>query len=347
MASSFKRRTDSSSTAGVFQRRPIEEDRLAVVEAATAHIPVSGEAAVRAPSPPVPDVGHAHEAVREVVVPGQLQGLGVPGYEVGKVYEVSLGAITSNPMPPRAIYLPSTIKDMSVSLQANGQRLSATGYVGSKGELVLIEGETRLRASKAAGLPTLRVEIRPRPVSPRALYEEARAINVERKDQSCLDDALRWRDLIDQKLYDTQASLARAMAMSDELVSRTLSLAKLPSRIINAVAEYPGMLNLKMLTAIREFWELQGDEETLKLIFEVAEKNLGSREVTSRRVSAQKGPVRRPRSVRENVEYRGGKGELRSFEGTGRVELILKGLTPDAAESLSLKIKEVLAAAKA
>ncbi len=83
--------------------------------------------------------------------------------------------------------------------------------------------------------------------------------------------------------------------------------------MIHTVAENSELLNHKMLNAIREYWEVQGDEGTLELILEVAENGLGYRDVTARRKAAEKGPVKRPRSSREVLNYKGAKGEFKDI----------------------------------
>ncbi|MCM3274502.1 hypothetical protein M3691_37970, partial [Paenibacillus elgii] len=114
-------------------------------------------------------------------------------------------------------------------------------------------------------------------------------------------------------------------------MSRTLSLAQLPSKIVQAAAEYPELLSLKMLNAIREFCEVKGEEETLELIFDAAKTGIGYRDVAARRKAAAQGTVKRPRSTREQLSFRGAKGEFKSFEEDGRIELKLKGVAPDDA----------------
>ncbi|CAR57709.1 putative partitioning protein (plasmid) [Burkholderia cenocepacia J2315] len=263
---------------------------------------------------------------------------GATKYEIGQTYEVPIGKIKSNSVNPRAIYTASAVSEMAESLTARGQGQSASAYVDEAGDIVLIDGERRLRGARAAGLPTLRVEIRPKPASERELYEEARAANVERKDQSPLDDALKWKELLSRKIYPTQVALAKALNLGEDHVSRTLSLAQLPSRIVQAAAEYPELLSLKMLNAIREFWEVKGEEETLELVLDAAKTGIGYRDVAARRKAAAKGTVKRPRSTREQLSFRGAKGEFKSFEEDGRIELKLKGLAPDVAAEISEKI---------
>jgi ParB family chromosome partitioning protein len=319
-----------------FKKRPVSPDRVTQVERAAAAAPLVAKTSPAAKT----FVDEAHEIALHHVEPQQVGSsqdrLGA--YKVGMVYEVPLGEIRSNPFNPRAVYTSSAIDDMATSMLSGGQRVSATAYVGPKGEVVLIEGETRLRGARAGGLATLRVEIRPRPASDRALYEEARAANVERRDQTPLDDALKWKELLGKKVYPTQSALAQALELGEDHVSRTLSLAALPLRIVHSVADHPDMLSHKMLNAIREYWEVKGDDDTLELILEVAKHGLGYRDVVARRKAAEQGPVRRTRSLREPISYKGAKGELKSFTEEGRVEFVLKGLGPEASKEISMKI---------
>ncbi|MCW3609163.1 ParB/RepB/Spo0J family partition protein [Burkholderia cenocepacia] len=311
-----------------FKKKAVAVERVAAVEDAASLAPIVGDPRMAAPVATISlprggEVGSSQEPAR---------------YEIGQTYEVPVGKIKSNSVNPRAIYTASSVSEMAESLAARGQGQSASAYQDEAGDLVLIDGERRLRGARTAGLPTLRLEIRPKPASERELYEEARAANVERKDQSPLDDAIKWKELISRKIYPTQAALAKALKLGEDHVSRTLSLSQLPSKIVQAAAEYPELLSLKMLNAIREFWEVKGEDETLDLISEAAKSGMGYRDVAARRKAAAKGTVRRPRSTREQLTFRGAKGEFKSFEEDGRIELKLKGLAPDVAAEISEKI---------
>lgn len=311
-----------------FKRKAVAIERVAAVEDAASSAPIVGDPRMAQPTATVSPL-RAGEV-------GSSQG--PTKYEIGQTYEIPIGKIKSNSVNPRAIYTASAVSEMAESLSARGQGQSASAYVDAAGDIVLIDGERRLRGARTAGLPTLRVEIRPRPASERELYEEARAANVERKDQSPLDDAIKWKELISRKVYPTQAALAKALNLGEDHVSRTLSLSQLPSKVVQVAAEYPELLSLKMLNAIREFWEVKGEEETLDLIAEASKTGMGYRDVAARRKAAAKGTVRRPRSTREQLTFRGAMGEFKSFEEDGRIELKLKGLAPDVAAEISEKI---------
>jgi ParB family transcriptional regulator, chromosome partitioning protein len=311
-----------------FKKKPLDAVRVAEVQEAAADAPIVGDPRMAVPSP----------TTLQAVVNRVGSSQDSPSFEVGRTYDVSLAKIKSNPFNPRAIYAESAIAERAASMASGGQLQSALAYIDDDGELVFIDGEMRLRAARSLGWSTLRVEIRPKPVSDRKLYEDARAANVERSAQSPLDDAIKWKELIGQKIYPTQVALAKALNVGEDLVSRTLSLAQMPRRIITALSENPPLLSLKMLNAIREFWEVAGEEDTLELILEASKNGMGYRDVASRRKAAANPPLRRPRATKEKVTFRGAEGEFKSFEEGGRIELSLKGLTPEVAEEIRSKI---------
>lgn len=341
-----------------FKKKPISPAAVAAAEAHAATAPIVGDP--RMSAAPVEEATDARaraplslvsETAPPATVPaptGSVANLGssqLAATAAGGVIDAPLARVRSNPLNPRAVYTNTAVDEMATSLSKHGQRVAALGYLDDEDQVVLIEGETRLRGARAAGLETLRIELRPRPQSERELYEMARAANVERRDQTPLDDAIRWKELLAKKVYHTQAALAKALGLGEDQVSRTLSLGALPQKAIIAAAEFPELLNLKMLNALREYHEQQGEEETVELIHEAAKSGLGYRDVVARRKSAAKGPVRRPRSIREPLAYSAAKGEIKTFEEDGRLELVLKGLSGDEAARLVDGFKNLLAEA--
>ncbi len=315
-----------------FKPRVVDAARVAKAEALAEGVPDSSDEAVRAGvSPHAPAVFAARQR-------------GGGEYEIGQVYEVPLRRIRENPFNARAFYPKSAIDEMAISLQERGQLVAALGFVDEDGDITLLEGHTRLKGTQKIGKPTLRVEVQPRPNSDQAFYEISRATNVERKAQSVLDDAVRWKELLARKTYLSQVALAKSLGFKDSTqVSRTVPLADLPARMLDTVADFPDLLTLKMLNALREFYEARGEDETLALVLEAGTQGLGYREVEARRKAAVKGPVKRPRSEKHAVTFKGARGELRVFEAEGRIELSLKGLTDDAAAELRKRLEQVLA----
>lgn len=316
-----------------FKRKPISPDRLAEVEKATATTPTGGDPRSVIADPPA----HADPA-------GLPERSGLASYAVGSVYEIPTEIIRSNPFNPRAVYSPAAVDEMAISLRDGGQKISATAFV-EDGKVYLIEGETRLRACRAISKPTLRVEIKEKPASDRILYEEARAANVERREQTPIDDAVRWKELLEKEVYASQTEIATALKLGQDHVSRVLQLNSFSSRVLQAIADYPELNNLRMLNALREFYVACGDsgeQETLEIILEAVDKGWGYRDIEARRKTATNGPIKRTRGSAQPVEYGGAKGEIKTFEDGGRLQLQLKGLNPEETAKLVETLREAL-----
>lgn len=264
---------------------------------------------------------------------------------VGAVYEVPLDLVVSNPVPPRAFYKPSTVDAIGGQLASAGQITPATGFLNADGGVTLLDGETRLRGARAYGLPTLRVEIQVEPKDQRAIFIQARAANVDRNQQTALDDAIRFHEMLSAGIFSTQTEISEALGIGKDEVSRKVKIAQMPSQLLVVLSEVPELLTLKMLTALREFCDEAGEDRTLALIVEVKEKGLGYRDVVARRLAAARGPVARPRAASEAVAFRGGRGELKSFEKDGRVEFVIKGLAEGDRQELVAQLKQLLPAA--
>lgn len=318
-----------------FKRREVNLQRVAAAEDIAATAPIVGDprAVVAYPT--------ANEHTEKKV--GAIQVSPSEEIVVGKICDVPVERVRSNPFNPRMVYTSTAVDNMATSILKSGQNTCATGFSDDGIHVTLIEGETRLRGTRAAGLPTLRIEIKQRPASDQELYEQAREANVERNEQTVLDDAIRWKDLLAKKIYPSQVALAKALNLGEDHVSRTLSLATLPGRIITTVADHPALLNQRMLNALREFYEVKGEEETIELIFEAVRKELGYRDIVDKRKAAEKGPIKRPRALKDTVSFGGAKGEIKIFEEDGRLQLTLNGLNSDEARAFTEKLKLILA----
>jgi ParB family chromosome partitioning protein len=265
----------------------------------------------------------------------------------GDLVDVPLERIRSNPRNPRVLYPAESIDAMAQSLLKHGQQTPALGYV--EDDLVfLIAGETRLRGARAAGLSTLCVHLRPKPQTQRELYELSRVENCDRNNQTVLDDAIRWTELLGDGTYQSATELAIALGLDKGHVSRVLSLAELPQKLMLLITPYPDLVTMRTLNAIREYWETSGDErQVIDLIHEAGKEGWGYRQIQTRReaLTAQKAGSR-PRALRHPLQHLGARGEIKSFAKRGRVEISLKGLAPEQidqlAETLVTQVKSYL-----
>ena len=323
--------------SALFKVTPLSQQVADLAESATANIPLNGEDAVR-------DYNKSQLNTIEKFVPAQTSAQSKPTWVEGVVYDVPLAQISSNPFNPRFVYSDLAVDRMAALLLEDGQITSAIGYPDENGGVVLIEGETRFRGARAAGFKTLRIEIRKKPETDQKLYEQARSANVERRDQTPLDDAVRWNELLTKAVYPHQRALANALNLQEDVISRTRSIASLGQSLFRTLADYPSLLNLKMLYQIKLFNDEKGPDETKELIYKIDKNGLSSKDVEHIRKSFASEPIKRTRSLKEAISYQGGKGEIRSFEDEGRVELSLKGLTPEQTKQVSAALKAFVSA---
>lgn len=314
----------------VFKRRALPAEQVAAAVEAASGSPLTGDPRLQAEaSNPAP-----------AAVGTRKPGENSP-YAVGNVYEVPLELIRSNPLNPRVVYTSQSVDDMALSLAQDGQRVPATAYLNA-GEVTLIEGETRLRGARASGRKTLRIEIQPPPVNDRQLYKFARDANVRRREQTPLDDALKWKELLENKVFDNQAQLSEMLELPESTVSRTLQLATLPKRVITSLSDHPSLLNFQMLNALREYYKGFGEDKTLDYLPQIEKNGWGYRRVAEDAAKANSGPVRRKRGETESIEYGGGKGEIKLFDQGSRIEVSLKGVDPERAADLVARFKGLI-----
>ncbi len=320
-----------------FQRRKIDPARVEAASQAAEQAPLVKDASSSQEQLPQQVGARQETSLNEAI------SLNINKYEVGKVYDLPLGIIKPNPRNPRVFYSSTTVDAMASLLATESQQVAATAFIDTEGQVVLIDGEKRLRGARAGGLSTLRIEIRPRPTDDRQLYAHARSTNSNRSEQTPLDDAVRWRQLLDDKVYPSQSVLAKELELTEDGVSRTLKLSALPEKIIHALIEEPDLMRLRMLNAIREYWEATNsdDEKTLDLIQEITRRGMGYREVENRRKVLAKGPVSKPRAIKEPVKFGTAKGELKSFPD-GRLELNLQGLNDEQSQELRERLVKLL-----
>lgn len=167
--------------------------------------------------------------------PGETSGL----HEV----QVPIELIDDNKFNARRIYKPHRITKMAQSMKQRGQ-LQA-GIAIKKGDrFMLVAGHYRKRGLKEAGIPMMRLTLLPEDTAEQELYLLSWLENEEREDQSPLDNALAWRDILDKKIWATDEALAISLGLSKGTISKTLALLELSDQArqqLEASETSPGM----------------------------------------------------------------------------------------------------------
>lgn len=260
----------------------------------------------------------------------------------GTVVDVPVEELVANPANARRIVSVKALDALVSKLTEHGQLSAALIFYDEKSRPTLIDGHRRVAGAKQLGWTTVRCEVRPQPRSVAELYLHSRSANAQHETQTPLDDALVWTELLEKGVFDSQASLARAVGVQESDVSRTLSLFTLPKTVMLLLVERPHLLTLRMLSAIRGYCQEHGEDAGQKLVIEVDQEGLSARQVEKRK-QAVAAPATRPRADRHAFTWSGVNGEVRRFDKDGRIELTIKRLSPDALQSLEEALLKALA----
>lgn len=146
--------------------------------------------------------------------------------------EISPDEIRANPKNPRQVFDDDELAELAESIKEFGLlqpivvREQADGY-----ELVM--GERRLRASKLAGIDTIPVIVRQ--TEDDEMLRDALLENIHRVQLHPLEEAAAYQQLIDE-FGVTHEELALRIKRSRPVISNTIRLLKLPTRVQNRVA---------------------------------------------------------------------------------------------------------------
>jgi ParB family chromosome partitioning protein len=100
-------------------------------------------------------------------------------------------------------------------------------------EYELVFGHRRHRACLELGLPVQAMIVE---LSDQALFEAMERENRSRKNLSAWEQGMMYRRALDEGLYPSQRRLAESLGVDVSLVSKSLSLARLPDAVIGAFA---------------------------------------------------------------------------------------------------------------
>lgn len=277
------------------------------------------------------------------------------GYQVGQVYSIPLALLTQSKWNARQIYLVDEVDELAVSLQKNGQDVPAVGYV-REGRVVIVDGQKRFRAATSAGLAELRVLIDEPPANEQQEYEESRRINLARSTQTAIDDALRWRNLLDAKIYGTLRELAQALEIPEERVIKIVSIASIPENLLKQMQESEKLRGWTIAYEISKIFSVDNKTEAEKLaiaedvieqIKEKERKEDGARGMNKAQISALvksklEGPKTRATPDVVPVKFGGQTGELKIFGSRGQLDLSIRGLSEDKLDELRQGIEKIL-----
>ena len=149
------------------------------------------------------------------------------------IVEVALARIQPNPFQPRRHIDETELDELAASIREHGvlQPVLVTGTIDG---YQLIAGERRVRAARLAGLDRIPAVVRQ--LADRDQLEVALVENVQRADLDPIDEALAYRQLIDE-FGLTQELVADRVGKARATVANTLRLLDLHPDVQSAIAD--------------------------------------------------------------------------------------------------------------
>ena len=148
------------------------------------------------------------------------------------IVELPLSKIVPNPYQPRVHFNEESINELSESIKQHGL-LQPVVVIKQDDKYVLIAGERRVRASKIAGLETIKAIIAD---IDRSKFRELALIeNIQRESLNPVELAKSYKELIED--YEiTQEELSKVIHKSRTQITNTLRLLQLCDYVLDKIA---------------------------------------------------------------------------------------------------------------
>ena len=206
--------------------------------------------------------------------------------------EIELSKIIPNPTQPRSTFDDEAMAELVDSIRTLGVIQPITVKRNTDNEYVIISGERRWRASKAAGLEVVPAYIRE--VDDANLHAMALVENIQRQDLNAIEIALGLQRLVDECGL-TQDSLAEKVGKKRSTVANYMRLLRLPSEVQLALKE--GLISMGHAKAIAGVPE----EKQLALLKRCLKKALSVRQAEDMARLMCEGP--KAKAGEEEQEY--------------------------------------------
>ena len=173
-----------------------------------------------------------------------------------KIVEISIDLIDPNPFQPRKAFDDEGLSELADSIKQQGLiQPIALRKVGERYQI--ISGERRTRASKLAGLSTIKAQVFEN-LDDKAMAEWALIEIIQRVDLNPVEIARSYQQLIDKHGY-THEDLSKIVSKSRSAITNSLRLLKLPEQVLLWIEE--GKLNSGAARALCS--DKIGDPESL------------------------------------------------------------------------------------
>lgn len=237
--------------------------------------------------------------------------------------EISPDKISPNPYQPRRTIDAKDLKGLIESIKSKGVLEPLLVKPDGPDSYILIVGERRLEASKAAGLD--RVPVVVRDATPSEMLEIALIENLHRKDLNPIEEAEAYQRLADE-FGHTQAKIAGIAGRDRSTVANIMRLLQLPEAVRLDLVH-----NRLTIGHARAMLSLEDQDLMLEVRRQVLEGQLSVRETERLIKKLLKPPVEKPAVESDDLYLQaladqitralGSKAKLIRQGGKGRIEI--------------------------
>lgn len=151
-----------------------------------------------------------------------------------KIVEIDVNLVDPNPFQPRKSFNDDELVELAETIEKHGLIQPITvRKVGDRYQI--ISGERRTRATKLAGLSTIKAQVYEN-LDDKIMGEWALIENIQRVDLNPVEVAQSYQQLIDLHGY-THDDLAKTVGKSRSAITNALRLLKLPAQVLAWIQE--------------------------------------------------------------------------------------------------------------
>jgi ParB family chromosome partitioning protein len=151
-----------------------------------------------------------------------------------KIVDIDVSLIDANPYQPRKVFDDTGLAELSDSIKEHGLiQPIVLRKVGNRYQI--ISGERRTRATKLAGIPTIKAQVYEN-IDDKSMAEWALIENIQRVDLNPVEIARSYQQLIDNHGY-THEDLSKIVSKSRSAITNSLRLLKLPEQVLLWIEE--------------------------------------------------------------------------------------------------------------
>ncbi|MBK9053427.1 MAG: ParB/RepB/Spo0J family partition protein [Chloroflexi bacterium] len=222
---------------------------------------------------------------------------------------VPISHISPNPHQPRTHMDEVKLAELADSIREHGLIQPLIVHDAGDGQYTLIAGERRWRAAQKAGLTELPVVVKE--ASPQSMLELAIIENVQRADLNPLEEALAYRQLMDE-FGLTQIEVSKRVGKARSTVGNTVRLLDLPPEVQQAVNE--GQLTEGHARPLLSLPTPEMQKELMGTVIKMGLNVRQTEELVRKRLVTEK-PAARPQK-RQTPELRSLQEQFRQSLGT-------------------------------